>query len=183
MQPALPGEIQPGREHLPMQLHAHLVGAIQAMEHAGRTLYDCAQEVPWACVLDMARQVWDTSRHVETFVKLVQHEGDRGNTWSVTTVLPAALHVDAGHGWAAAAWVPLRHTAQHMGDAVLAGAVDYLLADALAHVHRRRYWLRTLPDVACLHQAFAWYREADGRLMEALPTACGERGKQRHAAV
>jgi len=58
-------------------LHGLLVSAIQAMEGAGRTVCDCTNGVPWECTMDMARQVWDTARHVEIFLQLLAHvEGD-----------------------------------------------------------------------------------------------------------
>src|SRR5207249_2532205 len=45
------------------RVHGILVGEMQAMEGAGRTVCDFP-DVPWEFTMDMARQVWDESRHV-----------------------------------------------------------------------------------------------------------------------
>jgi hypothetical protein len=73
IRPSWSGAIPPGKEVLLAQLQALFVSAIQNLEHAGRTVYDCANEVPWACLLDMARQVWDASRHTEIYERLLRH--------------------------------------------------------------------------------------------------------------
>ena len=51
-------------------MHAIFVGEIQALEGAGRTCWDFdtgdgRDEAPFQLKLDMARQCWDESRHVE----------------------------------------------------------------------------------------------------------------------
>src|SRR5688572_7748075 len=61
-------------------MHAIFVGEIQALEGAGRTCYDFEtgggpEDVPFPMKLDMARQCWDESRHVEISIKLTQHMG------------------------------------------------------------------------------------------------------------
>jgi hypothetical protein len=43
------------------RLHGIATGEMQAMEAAGRTLFDFP-DAPWEFQLDMARQVWDESR-------------------------------------------------------------------------------------------------------------------------
>ena len=50
------------------RLHGIAIGELQAMEAAGRTLFDFA-DAPWEFQLDMARQVWDESRHAEIFIQ------------------------------------------------------------------------------------------------------------------
>src|SRR5437763_1288036 len=61
-------------------MHAIFVGEIQALEGAGRTCWDFdtgdgRDEAPFQLKLDMARQCWDESRHVEISVKLTEHMG------------------------------------------------------------------------------------------------------------
>ena len=61
-------------------MHSIFVGEIQALEGAGRTCWDFdtgegRDEAPFQLKLDMARQCWDESRHVEISVKLTEHMG------------------------------------------------------------------------------------------------------------
>src|SRR3984893_14765496 len=56
-------------EALRARLHGIFCGEVQAMEAAGRTLFDFP-EAPWEFQMDMARQVWDESRHTEIFAGL-----------------------------------------------------------------------------------------------------------------
>ena len=51
-------------DFLQSRMHGICVGEIEAMEGAGRTVCDF-EDVPWEFTLDMARQVWDESRHTE----------------------------------------------------------------------------------------------------------------------
>src|SRR5260221_3982643 len=53
------------------RLHGIAVGELQAMEAAGRTLFDFP-DAPWEFQLDMARQVWDESRHAANFIQLLE---------------------------------------------------------------------------------------------------------------
>jgi hypothetical protein len=55
-------------------MHGICGGEFQAMEAAGRTLYDFP-DAPWEFQLDMARQVWDESRHAEIYIKLLEYVG------------------------------------------------------------------------------------------------------------
>ena len=56
------------------RVHGIMVGELQAMEGAGRTVYDFP-DAPWEFTMDMARQVWDESRHVEIYLGLLEHLG------------------------------------------------------------------------------------------------------------
>src|SRR3989442_9628799 len=62
------------RESIRERVHGILVGELQAMEGAGRTVCDFP-DAPWEFTLDMARQVWDESRHVEVYLGLIDHLG------------------------------------------------------------------------------------------------------------
>ena len=63
-------------ETLRSRLHGIMTGELQAMEAAGRTLFDFP-DAPWEFQLDMARQVWDESRHSEIFQRLLEYMGGR----------------------------------------------------------------------------------------------------------
>lgn len=59
---------------------AFFVGEIQAIEGAGRSCFDFetgdgGEPVPVAMKLDMSRQRWDETRHVEISIKLSGHTG------------------------------------------------------------------------------------------------------------
>src|SRR6266571_2629267 len=62
------------RESIRERVHGILVGELQAMEGAGRTVCDFP-DAPWEFTLDMARQVWDESRHVEIYLGLLEYLG------------------------------------------------------------------------------------------------------------
>src|SRR2546429_9971611 len=59
-------------------LHNFLVNTIQTMEETGRTVCDVTTTEPWECTMALARHVWDKSRHVEIFLKLL--EGAEGSS-------------------------------------------------------------------------------------------------------
>ena len=70
-----PGNATPFEaDFLKARLHGICAGEFQAMEAAGRTIYDFP-DAPWEFVLDMARQVWDESRHAEIYMKLLEYAG------------------------------------------------------------------------------------------------------------
>src|SRR5208282_5188025 len=76
-------------ETLRARLHGIYTGELQAMEAAGRTLFDFP-DAPWEFQLDMARQVWDEARHSEIFQRLVEymggHPGDYVLAYAMTHV-------------------------------------------------------------------------------------------------
>src|SRR5262249_58785631 len=73
------------RESIKERAHGILVGELQAMEGAGRTVYDFP-DAPWEFTMDMARQVWDESRHVEIYIRLVEHLGGYIGEFPETTI-------------------------------------------------------------------------------------------------
>ena len=66
--PPFPGLLS--RESIKERVHGIMVGELQAMEGAGRTVYDFP-DAPWEFTMDMARQVWDESRHVDIYIRLL----------------------------------------------------------------------------------------------------------------
>ncbi len=111
-------------------LHSLLVDTKQTMEETGRTVCDVTNTGPWECTMDLARQVWDTSRHVEVFLKLLERvEGYSGEYLETTAETSSA-------GLAGDAMLQLIELAQKMGDPVIARALDFVLADANTWVHK-----------------------------------------------
>jgi uncharacterized ferritin-like protein (DUF455 family) len=136
------------------RVHGILVGELQAMEGAGRTVYDFP-DAPWEFTMDMARQVWDESRHVEIYLRLLEHLGGYVGEFPETTILwrcacaeDAAARV-AGvnrglEGLACDVFNQLVQIARKIGDPVLERAVDFVLADEITHVRMGSKWLNEL---------------------------------------
>jgi hypothetical protein len=111
-------------------LHSLLVHTLQAMEETGRTVCDVTNTGPWECTMDLARQVWDTSRHVDIFLKLLERvEGCIGEYAEITAETASA-------GSAGDALAQLIEFAQKMGDADIERALDFVLADANTWVRK-----------------------------------------------
>ncbi len=144
------------RESIRERVHGILVGELQAMEGAGRSVYDFP-DAPWEFTMDMARQVWDESRHVEVYVRLLEHLGGYVGEFPESTILwrcacaeDAAARV-AGvnrglEGLACDVFVQLIEIARRLPDPTLAQAVDYVLADEITHVRMGSYWLNKLTE-------------------------------------
>jgi uncharacterized ferritin-like protein (DUF455 family) len=156
------------KEGLRARLHGIYTGELQAMEAAGRTLFDFP-DAPWEFQLDMARQVWDESRHAEIFERLLEYMGAHAGDYVETEILwrctqandPAArvAGINRGlEGLACDVFDQLIRIAQKNGDEVIERAVDYVLADEITHVRMGSKWLRKLtegdPDRLKRAQAF-----------------------------
>ncbi len=143
-------------------MHGIFVGEIQALEGAGRTCYDFEtgtgrEEVPFAMKLDMARQCWDESRHVEISIKLTEHMGTAIGEFSEQTLLfQAACNEDpvlrltgvnrALEGLAIDVFNTMRDFGEVSNDPVLYFCEDWMLADEVTHVKMGSDWLRRLTD-------------------------------------
>src|ERR1700726_3239448 len=138
------------------RLHGIATGEMQAMEAAGRTLFDFP-DAPWEFQLDMARQVWDESRHVEIFKRLLEYMGGEAGDYVETEILwrctqaedPAArvAGINRGlEGLACDVFDQLIRIAQRNGDKVIEQAVDYVLADEITHVRMGSKWMRKLTE-------------------------------------
>ena len=153
----LDGRVIPfDEEALRARLHGIYVGEVQAMEAAGRTLFDFP-DAPWEFQLDMARQVWDESRHAEIFERLLEYLGGYAGEYAETEILwrctqnndPAArvAGINRGlEGLACDVFEQLIRIAQHNGDEVIERAVDYVLADEITHVRMGSQWMRKLTE-------------------------------------
>jgi len=152
--PPFPDLLTP--ESIKERVHGIMVGELQAMEGAGRTVYDFP-DAPWEFTMDMARQVWDESRHVDIYIRLLEHLGGYIGEFPETTLLwrcacaeDAAARV-AGvnrglEGLACDVFNQLVHIARKMGDPILERAVDFVLADEITHVRMGSKWLTKLTE-------------------------------------
>src|SRR3954468_5702891 len=141
-------------------MHSIFVGEIQALEGAGRTCWDFdtgegRDEAPFQLKLDMARQCWDESRHVEISVKLTEHMGTEiGEFGEQTMLYEAACNPDpvlrltgvnrALEGLAIDVFTTMKNFGTELSDPVLAFCEDWMLADEVTHVKMGSDWLRRL---------------------------------------
>jgi len=144
------------RESIRERVHGILVGELQAMEGAGRTVCDFP-DAPWEFTLDMARQVWDESRHVEIYLGLLGYlDGYVGEFPESTILWRCACAEDAAarvagvnrglEGLACDVFAQLIEIARRLPDPTIARAVDYVLADEITHVRMGSYWLNRLTE-------------------------------------
>jgi len=170
----LEGRVLPfDEEALLARLHGIYTGEVQAMEAAGRSLFDFP-DAPWEFQLDMARQVWDESRHTEIFERLLEYMGGHPGDYVETEVLwrctqaddPAArvAGINRGlEGLACDVFDQMIRIAQKNGDEVIERAVDYVLADEITHVRMGSKWMRKLTegDPERLQRALAFQESID----------------------
>ncbi|MEA3077715.1 MAG: hypothetical protein QOF60_2623 [Actinomycetota bacterium] len=143
-------------------MHGIFMGEIQALEGAGRTCWDFnvgpgEDEAPFALKLDMARQCWDESRHVEISVKLNEWMGtDLGEFNENTFLYEAACNPDpvmrltgvnrALEGLAIDVFNTMKSFGENCGDPVMEFCEDWMLADEVTHVKMGSDWLRKLTE-------------------------------------
>jgi uncharacterized ferritin-like protein (DUF455 family) len=153
---------------LRLQLHGIFVGELQALEAAGRTLWDFP-DAPWEFKMNMARQCWDEARHVQVFEKLIDHAGGEVGAFPENTFLfETSCHEDPVlrvtgvnrclEGLACDVFRSLIDQGRRAGDDVVAQAVDFVLADELTHVRFGSDWSREFtrddPERAARARAF-----------------------------
>ena len=137
---------------LKVRLHGIFVGELQALEGAGRTLWDFP-DAPWEFRMNMARQCWDESRHCQVFEKLLDHVGvEVGDYPETTTLFEAACADDptlrvAGvnrclEGLACDAFRAMIDYAKEADDSIMEQAIDFVLADELTHVRFGSNWVK-----------------------------------------
>ena len=158
---------------LKARLHGIFAGELQALEGAGRTLWDFP-DAPWEFKMNMARQCWDEARHVQTFEKLLDHVGGEVGMFPESTFLFEAACADdpvlrvAGvnrglEGLACDVFRDMIEFAKAAGDAKMEQAVDYVLADELTHVRFGSEWVKefTKDDPERFKAAKEFQREVD----------------------
>ena len=150
-EPLRPGD--PASEtRLKLRMHGIFVGELQALEGAGRSLWDFP-DAPWEFKMNMARQCWDEARHVQIYEKLLERVGGWVGMFPESTFLfecacaddPAlrVAGVNRGlEGLACDVFRDMIRYAEATGDEVMRQAIDYVLADELTHVRFGSEWVR-----------------------------------------
>ncbi len=169
--------IKAGEPHVEAQIklrmHGVFVGEVQALEGAGRSLWDFP-DAPWEFKMNMARQCWDEARHVQVYEKLMDHVGVEVGAFPESTFLfecacsddPAmrVAGVNRGlEGLACDVFRDLIRYADETGDETMKQAVDFVLADELTHVRFGSDWVKefTKDDPEHLKQTQDFRREVD----------------------
>jgi uncharacterized ferritin-like protein (DUF455 family) len=143
-------------------MHGIFMGEVQALEAAGRTCWDFptgdgTEDAPFALKLDMARQCWDESRHVEISCKLSDWMGTELGEYAEGRGLyqagcnpDPALRLTAVNrgieGLAIDVFANMKAFGQDCGDPVMTFCEDWMLADEVTHVKMGSDWLRRLTE-------------------------------------
>jgi len=154
-------------------MHGIFVGELQALEGAGRSLWDFP-EAPWEFKMNMARQCWDEARHVQIYEKLLVHCGGTVGMFPESSFLfecacsddPAlrVAGVNRGlEGLACDVFRDMIRYAEEAGDEKMQQAVDYVLADELTHVRFGSEWVKefTKNDPSRFEAAQNFRRQVD----------------------
>jgi uncharacterized ferritin-like protein (DUF455 family) len=173
-EPIRPGEAGTD-DRLRMRMHGIFVGELQALEGAGRSLWDFP-DTPWEFKMNMARQCWDEARHVQIFEKLLGHVGGEVGMYAESTFLFEAACADdpalrvagvnrALEGLACDVFRDNIEFAKQSGDELMEQSMDYVLADELTHVRFGSEWVAAFckDDPERLAAAQDFRREADRR--------------------
>jgi uncharacterized ferritin-like protein (DUF455 family) len=160
---------------LKLRMHGIFVGELQALEGAGRSLWDFP-DAPWEFKMNMARQCWDEARHVQIYEKLLGHVGAEPGMFPESTFHfecacsddPAqrVAGVNRGlEGLACDVFRDMIRYADKTGDETMRQAVDYVLADELTHVRFGSDWVKefTKDDPARARRAKDFQIETDTR--------------------
>lgn len=161
------------KRRLQLRMHGIFVGELQALEGAGRSIWDFP-DAPWEFKMNMARQCWDEARHVQIYEKLLEHVGGRVGMFPESTFLfecacaedPAlrVAGVNRGlEGLACDVFRDMIRYAEKTGDEVMKQAVDYVLADEITHVRFGSEWVKefTKGDPERFKRAQDFRREVD----------------------
>jgi uncharacterized ferritin-like protein (DUF455 family) len=173
-EPIRPGEPET-EDRLKMRMHGIFVGELQALEGAGRSLWDFP-DAPWEFKMNMARQCWDEARHVQIFEKLLGHVGGEVGMYAESTFLFEAACADdpalrvagvnrALEGLACDVFRDSIEFAKQADDEVMEQSMDYVLADELTHVRFGSEWVAEFckDDPERLKAAQEFRRDADRR--------------------
>jgi uncharacterized ferritin-like protein (DUF455 family) len=175
---------------LKLRMHGIFVGELQALEGAGRSLWDFP-DAPWEFKMNMARQCWDEARHVQIYEKLLTHIGGRPGMFPESTFLfecacsddPAQRVAGVNRGLEGLACDVFRDMikyAEKAGDDTMQQAVDYVLADELTHVRFGSDWVRefTRGDPERFQRAQDFRRQVDKQF-----SFGGARSEREDAAI
>jgi uncharacterized ferritin-like protein (DUF455 family) len=141
------------------QMHGIFMGEMQALEAAGRSAWDFTDddELPWKFQLDMARQCWDETRHVEIYSALLDHVDCEIGEFAENLFLfefgcsddPAERVVGVNRcleGLALDVFNDTIRVGKQADDDAIWRSVDYVAADEVTHVRFGQVWSKALTE-------------------------------------
>jgi uncharacterized ferritin-like protein (DUF455 family) len=160
---ALRARVRPTDDFAPVQIkssmHGIFAGEIQALEGAGRSCWDYVDndELPWKFQLDMARQCWDETRHVEIYSALLDHVDAKIGEFDENVMLfefacsddPAERVVGVNRcleGLALDVFDDTIRFGKQADDETIWRSVDYVAADEVTHVRFGQVWSKELTE-------------------------------------
>jgi uncharacterized ferritin-like protein (DUF455 family) len=155
--------VRPDEDDAPIfiktQMHGIFMGEMQALEAAGRSAWDFTDddELPWKFQLDMARQCWDETRHVEIYSALLDHVDCEIGEFSENLFLfefgcsndPAERVVGVNRcleGLALDVFNDTIRFGKAADDEAIWRSVDYVAADEVTHVRFGQVWSKALTE-------------------------------------
>jgi len=155
--------VRPDDEEAPFfiktQMHGIFMGEMQALEAAGRSAWDFTDDdqLPWKFQLDMARQCWDETRHVEIYSALLDHVDGEIGQFPENVMLfefscaddPAERVVGVNRCLEGLALDVFNDTiafGKKADDECIWRSVDYVAADEVTHVRFGQVWSKALTD-------------------------------------
>ncbi|HEX4979088.1 MAG TPA: DUF455 family protein [Acidimicrobiales bacterium] len=159
----LQARLRPDDEHakkaMQSQMHGIFMGEVQALEGAGRSCWDYVDndELPWKFQLDMARQCWDETRHVEIYSALLDHvDGEIGQFTENVMLFEFACSDDPAErvvgvnrcleGLALDVFNQTIQFGRSAEDETIWRSVDYVAADEVTHVRFGQVWAKELTE-------------------------------------
>jgi uncharacterized ferritin-like protein (DUF455 family) len=136
-------------------VHRHMSNEITSLDIAAQCLADYP-DAPWALRMELARQCWDESRHVEALHRrLVEMGGRKGQfpisafEWCITMALDdlAGRLASQNRTFEAGAMDVVAETLpvwRQMGDEKTAAVLDAILADEIHHVRFANRWIKAM---------------------------------------
>jgi uncharacterized ferritin-like protein (DUF455 family) len=160
---ALRSRVRPTDDLAPLSMkssmHGIFMGEMQALEGAGRSCWDYVddEQLPWKFQLDMARQCWDETRHVEIYSALLDHVDGRIGEFSENVMLfefacsddPAERVVGVNRcleGLALDVFEDTIRFGKAAEDETIWRSVDYVAADEVTHVRFGQVWSKALTE-------------------------------------
>ena len=138
-------------------VHRHMSNEITSLDIAAQCLAEFP-DAPWELRLELARQCWDESRHVQVLARrLVELGGRKGEfpistfEWSVTCALDslAARLATQNRTFEAGAMDvvgSLAPAVREVGDLETAAVLDGILADEVHHVRFANRWIKAMVE-------------------------------------
>ncbi len=155
--------VRPTDDEAPMfiksNMHGIFMGEMQALEAAGRSAWDFTddEQLPWKFQLDMARQCWDETRHVEIYSALLDHVDGRIGEFNENLFLfefgcsddPAERVVGVNRcleGLALDVFNDTIRFGKTADDECIWRSVDFVAADEVTHVRFGQVWSKALTE-------------------------------------